>query len=134
MENLLSQGGPCEVERSADAPSEPDQHAAPRPATARAPPRAVLSHLADTPLVPQRIWRAAMAPSHGAPEPHGAPTPGSTSAGPSDWCRPPELSSLSLYGWGWRADRTVDENWMDYAYLVARNSSCKVAASSSVVL
>lgn len=41
---------------------------------------------------------------------------------------------LSRYGWLWRAQSTVDENWLDLAYLIARNSSCKDGHMGCVVV
>ena len=41
------------------------------------------------------------------------------------WCRPPDFGALNRYGWAWCADETVDANYLDLAYLVARNSTCK---------
>ena len=39
--------------------------------------------------------------------------------------RAPDFDALNRYGWSWSAEATVDENYMDLAYLVARNSTCK---------
>jgi len=39
--------------------------------------------------------------------------------------RPPDFDSLSSYGWTWRAAATLDENYLDLACLLARNSTCK---------
>eukprot|EP00316_Scyphosphaera_apsteinii_P012583 CAMPEP_0119303718 /NCGR_PEP_ID=MMETSP1333-20130426/5104_1 /TAXON_ID=418940 /ORGANISM="Scyphosphaera apsteinii, Strain RCC1455" /LENGTH=218 /DNA_ID=CAMNT_0007306459 /DNA_START=218 /DNA_END=874 /DNA_ORIENTATION=- len=41
------------------------------------------------------------------------------------WTKSPSFESLSRYGWQWCPDTTVDENFLDLAYLTARNSSCK---------
>ena len=41
------------------------------------------------------------------------------------WARPPDFDSLNQYGWAWCSESTIDENYMDLAYLIARNSSCK---------
>lgn len=42
-----------------------------------------------------------------------------------DWALPPDLLALSTFGWLWHEGRTVDENLMDLAYMLARNSHCK---------
>ena len=54
-------------------------------------------------------------------------------AGPS-WAQPPDFDALSRYGWLWQAQSTVDENFMDLAYLIARNSSCKDGHMGCVVV
>jgi deoxycytidylate deaminase len=50
--------------------------------------------------------------------------------------QPPDFDALSNYGWQWRGDAnlTVDENYMDYAYLTARNSSCKEGHMGCVIV
>jgi dCMP deaminase len=42
-----------------------------------------------------------------------------------DWALPPDLSSLLIFGWLWHDGRSIDENLMDLAYMLARNSTCK---------
>ena len=59
--------------------------------------------------------------------------PSTECAGPS-WARPPDFDALSRYGWLWQAESTVDENYMDLAYLIARNSSCKDGHMGCVVV
>lgn len=43
----------------------------------------------------------------------------------SSWAQPLDHSALSHYGWSWDTCATVDENYLDLAYLVARNSTAK---------
>ena len=45
-----------------------------------------------------------------------------------------DFSALNLYGWHWQPESTVDENYMDLAYLVARNSSCKDGHMGCVIV
>ena len=42
-----------------------------------------------------------------------------------EWSRPPDFSALSTYGWSWVSESSVDANYMDLAYLIARNSTAK---------
>ena len=46
-------------------------------------------------------------------------------AAPSKEFLPPDFDSLSRYGWSWRSTSTLDENYLDLACLLARNSTCK---------
>ena len=62
-----------------------------------------------------------------------AAEPSAECAGPS-WVRPPDFDALNRYGWLWHAESTVDENYMDLAYLIARNSSCKDGHMGCVVV
>ena len=57
----------------------------------------------------------------------GTPAGAASSSEPlaSEWVRPPDLYALNTFGWSWHGDRTVDENFMDLVYMIARNSSCK---------
>ena len=55
-------------------------------------------------------------------------------AGPPDppapkWARSPDYDALNTYSWAWSPADSVDENYTDLAYLVARNSTCKDAVS-----
>ena len=43
----------------------------------------------------------------------------------SEWALPPDYSKLNTYGWTWDAAFSVDENYLDLACLVARNSTAK---------
>lgn len=43
----------------------------------------------------------------------------------TDWSRPPDFSALNTYGWAYDSSFTVDENYLDLACLVARNSTAK---------
>lgn len=71
---------------------------------------------------PRRPFAASMVPS-GAPV---ATAAGSSAQGEKrrapDWAVPPDLSALHTFGWLWHEGRTVDENLMDLAYMLARNS------------
>lgn len=49
----------------------------------------------------------------------------SAQSAPEPGFAPPDFDRLNRYGWSWRGEGAVDENYMDLAYLVARNSSCK---------
>lgn len=49
----------------------------------------------------------------------------SESAQACSWARPPDFSRLNTYGWSFDADFTTDENFLDLACLVARNSTAK---------
>ena len=42
-----------------------------------------------------------------------------------DFARPPDYDAINRYAWSWSPEENVDANYMDLAYLVARNSSCK---------
>lgn len=42
-----------------------------------------------------------------------------------DWTRPPDFSRLNTYGWAYDSTYTPDENFLDLAMLVARNSTAK---------
>ena len=53
---------------------------------------------------------------------------------PAAWCSPPDFSALNRYGWSWCADETVDANYLDLAYLIARNSSCKDGHMGCVIV
>ena len=50
------------------------------------------------------------------------------------WARPPDFESLLHYGWSWCAEATVDENFLDLAFLVARNSTCKDGHMGCVIV
>ena len=63
-----------------------------------------------------------------------ATEPPTECASPPAWTRPPDFDELSRYGWLWQAQSTVDENFMDLAYLTARNSSCKDGHMGCVVV
>lgn len=52
----------------------------------------------------------------------------------TSWARPPDFEALNRYGWSWQPDKSVDENYMDLAYLVARNSTCKDGHMGCVVV
>ena len=41
------------------------------------------------------------------------------------WARPPDFSQLNSYGWSWDGAFSVDENYLDLACLIARNSTAK---------
>lgn len=41
------------------------------------------------------------------------------------WAKPPDFDKLNRYGWEWCAAETIDANYLDLAYLVARNSTAK---------
>ena len=43
----------------------------------------------------------------------------------ADGFAPPDFDRLNRYGWTWCADESADQNYMDLALLVARNSTCK---------
>ena len=55
----------------------------------------------------------------------------STTAAPSapsassEWAHPPDFSALNTYGWTYEPTFTADENFLDLACLVARNSTAK---------
>eukprot|EP00908_Phaeocystis_cordata_P022146 Transcript_457.p1 GENE.Transcript_457~~Transcript_457.p1 ORF type:complete len:304 (-),score=69.07 Transcript_457:77-988(-) len=55
-------------------------------------------------------------------------------ADPPAWTRPPEPDSLNRYGWSWQPGSSVDENYMDLACLIARNSTCKDGHMGCVVV
>ena len=46
----------------------------------------------------------------------------------------PDFDALNRYGWSWQEASSVDENYMDLAYLVARNSTCKDGHMGCVVV
>ena len=46
-------------------------------------------------------------------------------SGPPLWAVRPQYAELNMYGWTWSASDTVDANYLDLAYLVARNSTAK---------
>jgi deoxycytidylate deaminase len=51
-----------------------------------------------------------------------------SAAAPADtlaWARPPDFDQLNRYGWQWCVDESTDANYMDLAYLVARNATAK---------
>ena len=56
-----------------------------------------------------------------------------SSAAPA-WTAPPDFDALNRYGWSWQEASSVDENYMDLAYLVARNSTCKDGHMGCVVV
>ena len=41
------------------------------------------------------------------------------------WARLPDFDALNRYGWQWSEDESADANYMDLAYLVARNATAK---------
>ena len=47
------------------------------------------------------------------------------SASEDAWAQPPDFNNLNKYGWNWDAAFTTDENYLDLAYLIARNSTAK---------
>ena len=47
------------------------------------------------------------------------------SASEDAWAQPPDFNNLNQYGWNWDAAFTTDENYLDLAYLIARNSTAK---------
>lgn len=50
------------------------------------------------------------------------------------WAEPPDFTALNRYGWTWDAATSVDENYLDLAYLIARNSTCKDGHMGCVVV
>lgn len=50
------------------------------------------------------------------------------------WAKPPDFDNLNRYGWSWCSDESVDANYMDLAYLIARNSCAKDGHMGSVVV
>ena len=63
-----------------------------------------------------------------------APAPAASAECAPSWARPPDFDKLNRYGWVWHAENTVDENYMDLAYLIARNSTCKDGHMGCVVV
>ena len=52
----------------------------------------------------------------------------------SDGTMTPSGDELCGFGWRWRSDRTVDENYMDLAYRLTRNSYCREGHMGCVIV
>jgi len=70
-----------------------------------------------------------------APDSSSDTTEGAPSSTQQDaWARPLEFDALNQHGWHWRPEETVDANYLDLAYLIARNSTCKDGHMGCVIV